>query len=139
MSELSPEISEAAYRCPQCDSQIQPGDTVCRMCGAAIPPDLFAAVGEMPASNTPLSPPPTATPLPPIVESQMRERQSRLTLLITAVITAITIGLAAIVLQNPTPLLLAIVPTPTPTQPHNHPHSHPTPPPPPHPPPPPPP
>lgn len=47
----------------------------------------------------------------------MRERQSRLTLLITAVITAITIGLAAIVLQNPTPVMLALVPTATPIPP----------------------
>lgn len=95
------------------------------MCGAVVSPQLFAGIAEPETRDTDLTPPspdvPAATAsmptLPPIIASRMRERQSRLTLLITLIITAITIGLAAIVLQNPTPVTLALVPTPTPIPP----------------------
>lgn len=133
MSNLSPDQppaeNEVETRCPVCDSRVQAGDAICLMCGAPVPASLFAAAADKEvaadtaaAADADSSPVPTTVPaalpsLPAIIESQMRERQSRLSLLITLIIAAITIGLGAIVLQNPTPVTLALVPTSTPIPP----------------------
>ncbi len=104
-------------RCPGCDTVQAAEEPTCRICGAPLPPSPSPSTpGPLPDAAPDLGPAPAAA-LPDVVTSVVRERQSRLTWLITAVIFAATAIVGAIVLQNPAPVTLALVPTSTPIPP----------------------
>jgi LysM repeat protein len=105
-------------RCPVCDSVLQPDDSVCRMCGATMvmaDGDSQVAQPEPALAAAPVAVETAA--LPAVVESVMRERQSRLNWLITAVVLGMTAVMGALVLDDPVPVTLALVPSPTPIPP----------------------
>ena len=71
-SDAAPEAAAGTGRCPVCDYKVQPGESVCLMCGSTLPAELFAAPVTMPtADDAPAVPPSVVEESPPVTSPQM--------------------------------------------------------------------
>lgn len=109
-----------AKRCPSCDSVVSEGDERCFMCGNAL--EVTANFEEeaketlQEAQHTEAVP--QAERPPAIVESLMRERQSRVVFWFTAACAVLILVIGALVLRFRDPVVtVALMPTATPLPP----------------------
>ena len=115
MSESIPETNRehAERRCPNCDSVVPPGASLCVMCGAemvvsrsdsaTVTEEVFEPAADPQADEVFAA---------PIFESKMREKQSTAVSWLTGFFVIIIVILGLLVLRNQDPVLsLALVPT----------------------------
>lgn len=123
-------------RCPHCDSVIEPGSESCLMCGASVleltspdepseisPAERARGEGDIATKEDESTRVPSAsardttraeTTADGVIDSIMRERQSRIVFWMTGFVFLVTALLGGLVLRYGGPVQLALVPTATP-------------------------
>ena len=126
-------VDPLEHRCPTCDTVVAQGTAVCLMCGtkltwpdpeAEAAPKVEPVAATVPETITPLTPvaepeiEPEPEPLPDIVAFEMKERQSPLVFMVTAVFAILIFIMAALVIQfRPDSVTMIIMPSVTPIPP----------------------
>ncbi len=118
-------VDPLEHRCPTCDSVVEEGTAVCKMCGRQLSwpepdaePEQLVQLPMTPVEETAVIPEPEPERVPEIVAFPMQERQSPLVLILTGFFAVLIFIMAVLVIQyRPDQISMIILPSSTPVPP----------------------